>query len=72
MTMITEEQIPLFRLMTLLRGLRLEGQGIKVSKGRSCLTIVKKEFGWSGSRHKIIGLLLEEISRREKCLNQTT
>ena len=51
MTMITGEQIPLFRLMTLLSGLRLEGQGIKVSKGRSCLTIVKKEFGWSGSRH---------------------
>ena len=70
MTMITGEQIPLFRLMTLLRGVRLEGKGVKVSRGRSCLSIIKKEFGWHGNRHKIIGLLQDEVIRREKCLNR--
>ncbi len=62
MTMITGKQIPIYRLMVLLKGIELEGKGIKVSKGRSCLAIVKKEFGWKGNREKILNLLAEEIS----------
>jgi len=61
MTMITGKQIPIYRLMVLLKGIELEGKGIKVSKGRSCLAIVKKEFGWKGNREKILNLLAEEI-----------
>tara|TARA_B100001750_G_C14941649_1_gene319111 strand:- start:94 stop:297 length:204 start_codon:yes stop_codon:yes gene_type:complete len=61
MTMLTGEQIPIYRLMTLYKGIELEGHGIKVSKGRSCLAIVKKEFGWKGNRAKILNLLAEEI-----------
>ena len=62
MTMITGKQIPIYRLMVLLKGIELEGKGIKVSKGRSCLAIVKKEFGWKVNREKILNLLAEEIS----------
>ena len=61
MTMITGKQIPIFRLKTLYTGIKLEGKGIKASKGLSCLTIVKKEFGWKGNRAKILKLLAEEI-----------
>ena len=39
--MLTGKQIPIARLMTLLKGMELEGLGIRVSKGRSCMTIVK-------------------------------
>ena len=62
MTMLTGDQIPVYRLIVLLKGIELEGNGIKVSKGRSCLAIVKKEFGWKGNRAKILNLLAEEIN----------
>lgn len=61
MTMITGKQIPIYRLKVLLKGIELEGKGIKVSKGRSCMAIVKSEFGWKGNREKILNLLAEEI-----------
>ena len=59
--MLTGKQIPIARLMTLLKGMELEGSGIRVSKGRSCMTIVKKEFGWKGNRAKIMLLLADRI-----------
>lgn len=62
MTMLTGDQIPLYRLIVLLKGIELEGEGIKVSKGRSCLTIVKKEFGWTGNRFKIRDRLAHHIT----------
>jgi len=61
MTMLTGDQIPIYRLIVLLKGIELEGKGIKVSKRRSCLTIVKKEFGWTGNRAKIHGRLAWHI-----------
>lgn len=62
--MLTGEQIPIARLITLWHGMRLEGKGIKVSKGRSCMSIVKKEFGWRGNREKILMLLADKISEK--------
>jgi len=63
-TMITGEAIPIYRLHVLRSGIELEGKGMKVSRGRSCLSIVKKEFGWKGNREKILGMLNAEIERR--------
>lgn len=62
---LTGDQIPLFRLKVLLKGIELEGKGIKIGKGRSGLTIVKSEFGWKGNRKKIIALLEEKIQELE-------
>jgi hypothetical protein len=59
--LITQDQIPLARLLILRSGLRLEGKGIKVRRGSSLLTIAKKEFGWKGNREKILGLLEIQI-----------
>jgi hypothetical protein len=61
MTTLTGNQINKFRLMTLQKGIELEGKGLKVSRGRSCMAIVKKEFGWTGNRNKILVLLTDHI-----------
>mgnify|MGYP003351625869 CR=1 FL=1 len=43
----TPAQIQAFRLKTLQRGILLEQKGMKISRGRSCLTIAKQELGMS-------------------------
>ena len=53
MTVLTGNQISKFRLITLLSGMKLEGKGLKVSRGVSCMAIVKREFGFKGNREKI-------------------
>jgi len=65
MSMLTGDQIPLYRLIALLKGIELEGDGIKVSRGRSCLTIVKSEFGWTGNRETVKGYLKEHIDEEK-------
>ena len=62
--MLTGKQIPIARLITLLKGMELEGSGIRVSKGLSCMRIVKKEFGWKGNRAKIMTLLADHIDKQ--------
>lgn len=43
----TPLQIATFRLQTLKRGIMLEQRGLKMSRGRSCLSIAKSELGFS-------------------------
>ena len=61
------EQIEMFRYKTLLRGLRLETQGLQMSRGRSCYSIIKQEFGLKGSKQKVYDqfkLMLEQVDER--------
>ena len=58
-----KESIALYRLMTLRRGIMMEAKGLKLTRGRSCLSIVKSEFGWKGNRNKILVLLEAEIAK---------
>ena len=63
----TPEQIEMFRYKTLLRGLRLETQGLQMSRGRSCYSIIKEEFGLKGSKQKVYDqfkLMLEQVDER--------
>ena len=55
MTMVldTPTQIEMFRRKTLLRGLRLEIAGMKMSRGRSCYSIIKQDFGLKGNKQKV-------------------
>ena len=53
MILDTPEQIDMFRCTTLLRGLRLETLGMQMSRGRSCYSIIKEEFGLKGSKQKV-------------------
>lgn len=53
MTLNTPTQIEAFRFKTLLRGLKLELAGMKMSRGRSCYSIIKEEFSLKGSKQKV-------------------
>lgn len=48
------QQIEKFRQLTLLKGMELEAKGMKISRGPSCLSRVKHEFGLKGNRDKVI------------------
>ena len=59
---ITGNQIIKFRYMTLARGLEVESTGLHMTRGRSCLSIVKSEFGWKGNRASILNRLQDVIA----------
>ena len=61
----TPEQIEMFRYKTLLKGLRLETLGMQMSRGRSCYSFIKQEFGLKGSKQKVFDqfkLMLEQVN----------
>ena len=43
-----------FRLFTIIQGAKMEGMGLRRSRGPSCLSILKKEFGFKGARAEIL------------------
>lgn len=53
MSVITGAQVDMFRLQVLKQGLGLELKGMKMSRGRSCYSIVKAEFGLKGNKQKV-------------------
>jgi len=53
-TMITDRAgINNFRILTLVKGLKLEILGLKRGRGKSCYQILKDEFGLKGSKQKV-------------------
>ena len=56
MITLTGEQIPKARLVALRSGLKLEILGMK-KKGRSAYSILKKEYGYKGSRKDVLSQL---------------
>lgn len=68
MILDTPTQIEMFRCKTLLRGLRLEIAGMQMSRGASCYSIIKSDFGLKGSKQKVYDqfkLQLEKVNERE-------
>jgi hypothetical protein len=59
-TMITGDDISVYRLFALKGALKLEIAGMS-RRGPSAATILKKEFGWKGNNKKILGLLEEHL-----------
>ena len=53
MVLDNPKQIEAFRLRTLLKGLKLETMGMKMSRGASCYSIVKQDFGLKGNKQKV-------------------
>ena len=59
---LTGQQIPKFRQKVLQKGIEMEAIGLRMTrKGRSALSIVKQEFGWTGNRQTILNKLTELI-----------
>lgn len=50
----TPEQIALARLATLKAGLKLEMQGLNLSRRVSCYSILRKEYGYKGNRKNVL------------------
>ena len=63
MTILTGDQIPEFRKRVLLRGLKLELKGMKLSRGRSCYSIIKSEFNLKGSRQSVFDQFSQLINK---------
>ena len=47
-------QITNYRHKVLLSGLKLELDGMSLTRGRSCYSIIKKELGLKGNRQKVL------------------
>lgn len=67
MTIITNDQIPMLRLLTLCQGLELELNGMRLTaKTRSCYSMVKSELGFKGNKQNVYNQLvnyIEELCR---------
>ena len=60
-TMITGESIMHYRLLTLIQGLKAEIRGMRLtSKGRTCYSIIKSEYGLKGNKEKVL-VQIQEI-----------
>jgi len=49
----TPEQISYYRLLTLKQGLEMEIRGFRMCRGRTCYSIIKKEFGLKGNKQRV-------------------
>ena len=47
------QQIEVARMLTLRKGLQLEIKGMRLS-GRSCYSIIKSDFGLTGTRARVL------------------
>ena len=58
MTVITGEDILIFRMLTMRTGLKVEdkfnGEMRLTGKGRTCYSMVKREYGFKGNRNKVL------------------
>lgn len=61
----TPEGIALFRLITLKHGLASEIRGLRVSRGRTCYSILKGDYGYTGSRQKVLDDVTATLDRYE-------
>ena len=50
----TPAGIAFYRMATLKQGLKLEIKGIRMCRGATCYSIIKREFGLKGSREKVL------------------
>ena len=60
-TIITGEHIPLYRLMVMASGLKLEIKGLRLSRGRTCYALAKSELGFKGNKAKVLAQLQAHI-----------
>ena len=49
-----KENINLARLLTLKAGLKIEIAGMKVTRGRTCYSMIKDEFNLKGNKQKVL------------------
>lgn len=50
----TPEKIQMARYLTMRSGLKLEIQGLRLTRGVSCYKMIKDNFGLKGSKQKVL------------------
>ena len=55
-----------YRILTLKSALKLEISGIKMSRGRTAYSIIKSEFGFKGTKQKVLSQIESLISDNTK------
>jgi hypothetical protein len=68
MILDTPDQIAVARMLTLRKGLQLEIKGMRHS-GRSCYSIIKRDFGLTGTRAKVLEQFEQLIPNFEEITN---
>ena len=53
-TLDTPEQIQMARYLTMRSGLKLEVQGLSLTRGVSCYKMIKDTFGLKGNKQKVL------------------
>ena len=53
-TLVTGDHIRLMQLISLKQAIVLEGKGVKMTRGASAMSLVKKRYGLEGNRERII------------------
>jgi hypothetical protein len=64
----TPDQIAVARMLTLRKGLQLEIKGMRHS-GRSCYSIIKRDFGLTGTRARVLEQFEQLIPNFEEITN---
>lgn len=67
MTLDTPEKINAYRLATLRSGLKLEIKGLRVSRGRTCYSILKA-MGYKGSREKVLEQVAADVEKLKESM----
>lgn len=66
----TGNHIQVVRLMALKAALKLEIKGIKMARGVSACSIVRKEFGFKGKKEQILAQLEKHIEEMKVAVTQ--
>ena len=64
---ITGESIDHYKFLILIQGLKVEMKGMRMtSKGRTCYSILRREYGFKGSREKVLAQAQEAMEKIKK------
>jgi len=59
----TTAQIDIYRNIVLLQGIELELIGIRMTRGRTCYSMIKEQFGLKGNKQKVRDQLAKILGR---------
>lgn len=59
----TTAQLDIYRNIVLLQGIELELIGIRMTRGRTCYSMIKEQFGLKGNKQKVRDQLAKILGR---------
>ena len=59
----TPEQMQMARYLTMRSGLKLEIQGLRLTRGVSCYKLIKDTFGLKGNKQKVLDQVSEILDK---------